>query len=117
MREETVLEREERAKALPTPHRAGQDPAACGGLKPFSVMCKGPTSVGIKVLTLRNARQKETAPICESGILAHSRAFGGDDRIRTGDKGFADPRLNHLATSPGVERETGFEPATLTLAR
>jgi hypothetical protein len=26
--------------------------------------------------------------------------YGGDDRIRTGDKGFADPRLNHLATSP-----------------
>ncbi len=32
-------------------------------------------------------------------------------------KRFADPRLNHLATSPGMERETGFEPATLTLAR
>jgi hypothetical protein len=31
------------------------------------------------------------------GVL---RKLGGDDRIRTGDKGFADPRLNHLATSP-----------------
>jgi hypothetical protein len=38
MREETVLEREERAKAFPTPHRAGQGPAACGELKPLSVM-------------------------------------------------------------------------------
>ena len=25
---------------------------------------------------------------------------GGDGRIRTADRGFADPRLNHLATSP-----------------
>src|SRR5215469_15491900 len=44
---------------------------------------------------------------------------GGDGRIRTADRGFADPRLNHLATSPGrdLERETGFEPATFSLAR
>ena len=28
------------------------------------------------------------------------RSGGGDGRIRTGDRGFADPRLNHLATSP-----------------
>src|SRR5690348_5021496 len=44
---------------------------------------------------------------------------GGDGRIRTADRGFADPRLNHLATSPGrdMERETGFEPATFSLAR
>jgi hypothetical protein len=48
------------------------------------------------------------------GVL---RKLGGDDRIRTGDKGFADPRLNHLATSPLLERETGFEPATFSLAR
>jgi hypothetical protein len=43
--------------------------------------------------------------------------FGGDDRIRTGDKGFADPRLNHLATSPKLpglrplpEQEFGHDP-------
>src|SRR5579863_5985994 len=42
--------------------------------------------------------------------------FGGHGRIRTADKGFADPRLNHLATWP-LERETGFEPATFSLAR
>jgi hypothetical protein len=48
------------------------------------------------------------------------RHFGsrrGDGRIRTGDRGFADPRLNHLATSPVQERKTGFEPATASLAR
>jgi hypothetical protein len=33
---------------------------------------------------------------------------GGDGRNRTDDRGFADPRLNHLATSPqknGAEDE------------
>ena len=32
-------------------------------------------------------------------------------------KGFADLSLNHLGTAPQLERETGFEPATSTLAR
>ncbi len=31
------------------------------------------------------------------------KKIGGDERIRTADRGFADPRLNHLATSPGAE--------------
>ena len=31
---------------------------------------------------------------------------GGDGRIRTGDRGFADPRLNHLATSPRSREPT-----------
>src|SRR5690242_2109686 len=55
--------------------------------------------------------------MCRSGSCADfARLLGGDGRIRTADKGFADPRLNHLATSP-LERETGFEPATFSLAR
>lgn len=33
------MEQEERAKAQEAPHRLGQGPAACGGLKPVSVMC------------------------------------------------------------------------------
>jgi hypothetical protein len=36
-----------------------------------------------------------------AGVLSQqSSRLGGDDRIRTGDRGFADPCLNHLATSP-----------------
>ena len=36
---------------------------------------------------------------------------GGDGRIRTADGGFADPCLNHLATSPGLlVPRRGFEP-------
>ena len=31
---------------------------------------------------------------------AIKKCSGGDGRIRTADRGFADPRLNHLATSP-----------------
>jgi hypothetical protein len=43
---------------------------------------------------------------------------GGDGRNRTDDRGFADPRLNHLATSPQkMERKTRFELATPSLAR
>lgn len=38
-REEPAMEQEERAKAQEAPHRLGQGPAACGGLKPVSVMC------------------------------------------------------------------------------
>ena len=34
-----------------------------------------------------------------------------------GNKGFADLCLSHLAMPPFKERETGFEPATSTLAR
>ena len=30
--------------------------------------------------------------------------WGGDGRNRTDDKGFADPRLNHLATSPSITK-------------
>ena len=35
------------------------------------------------------------------------------------NRGFADPRLNHLATSPSitVERKMGFEHTTFSLAR
>ncbi len=44
--------------------------------------------------------------------------FGGDTRIRTGDKDFADPCLTTwLCRQKKMERETGFEPATSTLAR
>ena len=57
---------------------------------------------------------------------------GGDDRIRTGDRGFADPCLTTWLRRPGtsgggplrmplrageMERKTGFEPATFSLAR
>ena len=42
-----------------------------------------------------------------------SEIGGGDDRIRTGDRGFADPCLNHLATSPG---SPAIRPRPLRLA-
>ena len=31
------MEQKERAKAQEAPNRTGQDPTACGGLKPYSV--------------------------------------------------------------------------------
>ncbi len=37
-------------------------------------------------------------------------ACGGDGGIRTPDQGFADPCLNHLATSPHLVPRRGFEP-------
>ena len=47
----------------------------------------------------------------------HQPSDRGDGRDRTDDRGFADPCLNHLATSPCTrERKTGFEPVTLCLA-
>ena len=43
---------------------------------------------------------------------------GGGTQIRTGDKGFADPCLTTwLCRLKKMERKTGFEPATLALAR
>src|SRR5690348_12183656 len=48
----------------------------------------------------RISRIKNPAFVQEGGIQRIALQLGGDDRIRTGDKGFADPRLNHLATSP-----------------
>jgi hypothetical protein len=48
----------------------------------------------------------------------HEKAAGGFEPPHSG---FADPRLNLLATPPprsnSVERKTGFEPATPSLAR
>ncbi len=46
------------------------------------------------------------------------KLFGGGNRIRTGDKGFADLCLTTwLCRHIKMERKTGFEPATPTLAR
>ena len=43
---------------------------------------------------------------------------GGGARIRTGESGFCRPLPCLLATPPGLlERETGLEPATFSLAR
>ncbi len=44
---------------------------------------------------------------------------GGDTRIRTGDEDFADPCLTtwRCRRIKKMERETGLEPATTTLAR
>ena len=42
---------------------------------------------------------------------------GGDTRIRTGDKGFAVLCLTTWLCRLKMERKTGFEPATLALAR
>ncbi len=54
-------------------------------------------------------------------LYRRRKIIGGDDRIRTDDKGFADPRLNHLATSPLyhplMERKMRFGLMTLSLAR
>ena len=47
-------------------------------------------------------------------ILIKLEARGG---FEPPHKGFADLSLNHLGTAPQLERETGFEPATSTLAR
>src|SRR3990172_541856 len=55
------------------------------------------------------------SPHVRSLERGRSPTNGGDGRIRTADRGFADPRLSLLATSP--ERKTGFEPATFSLAR
>jgi hypothetical protein len=74
----------------------------------------------------RSGRVKSKAPTTVGANFG-----GGDGRIRTADRGFADPRLNHLATSPSRmtaaagqraaavewERKTRFELATLSLAR
>src|SRR5690348_2937770 len=46
------------------------------------------------------SRPKRSRLRNEGGMRETALQLGGDDRIRTGDKGFADPRLNHLATSP-----------------
>ena len=43
--------------------------------------------------------------------------YGGDGRIRTADRGFADLRLNHLATSPYVYIGAEEEIRTLTALR
>ena len=48
---------------------------------------------------------------------AGSHRRGGDDRIRTGDRGFADLRLATWPRRQRMERKTGFEPATFSLAR
>ncbi len=45
-------------------------------------------------------RPTKIRPHWKGGIQEDSVRLGGDGRIRTADKGFADPRLNHLATSP-----------------
>ena len=49
-------------------------------------------------------------------FLKVSLNFGGATRIRTGDQSFAGSCLSHLAIAP-MERATGLEPATSTLAR
>ncbi len=43
--------------------------------------------------------------------------IGGGNRIRTGGKGFADLCLTTWLCRQNLERKTGFEPATPTLAR
>ena len=77
--------------------------------------------------------------IRSGGVPVVERSLGGHGRIRTAEWGFCRPLPYHLATWPGVrpqyisrtagtgnarsgapggrERKTGFEPATLTLAR
>ena len=40
------------------------------------------------------------SPHASVSIAGFGMYAGGDGRIRTADRGFADPRLNHLATSP-----------------
>ena len=61
--------------------------------------------------------------------LSHVRKYGGENRIRTGGEGFAGPCLTtwpsrHYQKKPArkqasneLERTTGLEPATPTLAR
>jgi hypothetical protein len=67
----------------------------------------------------------------QKGVTAGQRVSGGGDGNRTRVQGFAGPCLSHSATPPqergwpaanlphsrASERTTGFEPATLTLAR
>ena len=50
-----------------------------------------------------NKLSKDSEQIVQSPYflaLSCTCVVGGDERIRTADRGFADPRLNHLATSP-----------------
>ena len=45
-------------------------------------------------------RWQRQSPRCLRLHAGSGMYAGGDGRIRTADRGFADPRLNHLATSP-----------------
>ena len=47
----------------------------------------------------------------------NKKMFKGGNRIRTGGKGFADLCLTTWLCRHNMERKTGFEPATPTLAR
>ena len=60
--------------------------------------------------TLNNseARLGISVSACSGGTF-EGRIVGGDGRIRTADGGFADPCLNHLATSPRSSGRIGAE--------
>ena len=76
-----------------------------------------PGSYGVKFFYFNDRDKqigvKKNSPINVLFFLVREAAPG----FEPGNKGFADLCLSHLAMPPFKERETGFEPATSTLAR
>ena len=96
------------ARKYPRPAPGVQAPQSSGGAtEPDSLRVAQENAI---------RRARSTTKSKRAPRLGCSFAFGGATRIRTGDKGFADPCLT---TWPWrrVERITGLEPATSTLAR
>jgi hypothetical protein len=65
--------------------------------------------------TLQKEHDFESCASANSATPAYH--YGGGNRIRTGGKGFADLCLTTWLCRHYMERKTGFEPVTPTLAR
>jgi hypothetical protein len=77
----------------------------------YSEWTFGRTAVWVAVFGPKSRSDREKAGSLKGAVTRlgfYAQTLGGDDRIRTGDKGFADPRLNHLATSPKIRGASRF---------
>ena len=107
-------------------HLIGSSPAPCSKTKNSRGVCLGCSISGAD----NGARTRD--PHLGKVVLyqlSHVREYGGENRIRTGGEGFAGPCLTtwpsrHYQKKPArkrasneLERTTGLEPATPTLAR